>query len=118
KRSVVLDLDAPGGRDALLQLVTQASVVLESEAPGVMRRRGLGYAALRAVNPAIVMTSVTAFGQEGPYAEWLATDLIAMAMGGMMYLAGYPDTAPMMACGEQAVGAANLFAAVATLAAV
>lgn len=118
KRSVVLDLKSPAGREALLRLTAKASVVIESEAPGTMRRYGLDYTALRAVNPAIVMTSITAFGQEGPYAEWLATDLTAMAMGGMMYLAGYPDTAPMVACGEQAVGAANLFAAVATLAAV
>ena len=118
KRSVVLDLDQPEGRDAFLVLAKTASVVIESEMPGVMARRGLGYDALRAVNPAIIMSSISAFGQTGPYAEWLATDLTAMAMGGMMYLAGYPDTAPMVACGEQAIGAANLFAAVATLAAV
>jgi len=118
KRSVVLDLDQSGDRATFLQLVQRADVVIESEMPGVMRRRGLGYAELRAANPAIVLTSITPFGQEGPYAEWLATDLTAMAMGGMMYLAGYVDSAPMVACGEQAVGAANLFAAVASLAAV
>src|SRR5690606_13035049 len=117
KRSVVLDLDQPGDRATFLQLVQRADVVIESEMPGVMRRRGLGYAELRAANPTIVLTSITPFGQEGPYAEWLATDLTAMAMGGMMYLAGYVDSAPMVACGEQAVGAANLFAAVASLAA-
>lgn len=118
KRSVVLDLDDAQDQAAFLELVRHAHLVIENEAPGVMARRGLGFARLREVNPAITLTSITPFGQEGPYAEWLATDLTAMAMGGMLYLAGYPDTAPMVACGEQAVGAANLFAAVASLAAV
>lgn len=117
KRSIVLDLDQASDRETFLQLARRAHIVIESDAPGVMQRRGLGYEALREANPAIVLTSITPFGQEGPYADWLATDLTAMAMGGMMYLAGYPDTAPMVACGEQAVAAANLFAAVASLAA-
>src|SRR5690606_25264947 len=66
----------------------------------------------------LVMTSITPFGQHGPYAQWQGTDLTAMGLGGMLYLGGYTDTAPMAACGEQAIGAANLFAAVATIAAV
>jgi len=118
KRSIVLDLDSDTDRAAFLALVRKSSVVLESEQPGVMARRALDYRALCKINPSLVMTSVTAFGQDGPFAHWHATDLTAMGMGGMLYLAGYPDTAPMVACGEQAIGAANLFAAVATLAAV
>jgi len=118
KRSIVLDLERPEDRDVFLQLSKRASLILESEAPGTLKHLGLCYATLRRANPAIVLTSITPFGQEGPYAQWLATDLTAMAMGGMMYLAGYPDSAPMVACGEQAIAAANLFAAVASLAAV
>src|SRR5690554_2253015 len=118
KRSVVLNLEQAGDRDIFLQLAGRAALMIESEAPGVMARRGLSYATLRAANPALTLTSISPFGQDGPYAEWLATDLTAMAMGGMMYLAGYPDAEPMVACGEQAIGASNLFAAVASLAAV
>lgn len=118
KQSIVLDLDSPSGQEVFRSLARQSSLVVESEQPGTMAKRNLDYASLHAVNPALSMTSITAFGQSGPFAHWLATDLTAMAMGGMLYLAGYPDTAPMVACGEQAVGAANLFSAVASLAAV
>src|SRR5690606_24164279 len=100
------------------ELAKNAHVIIESEAPGVMERRGLGYSTLRQSNPQLVMTSITSFGQKGPYADWLGSDLVGMATGGMLYLAGYPDTAPTVAFGEQAIGAANLFAAVATMAAV
>lgn len=118
KESIALDLDSDSGRQVFLRLAERSALVVESEQPGVMARRGLDYAQLAAVNPALTMTSITAFGQSGPFSHWLATDLTAMGMGGMLYLAGYPDTAPMVACGEQAVGAANLFAAVASMAAV
>ena len=118
KESIVLDLDSDAGRQVFRRLAERCALVIESEQPGTQARRGLDHAQLAAANPAITVTSITPFGQSGPYAHWLATDLTAMGMGGMLYLAGYPDTAPMVACGEQAVGAANLFAAVASLAAV
>jgi len=118
KESIALDLESEAGRDVFRKLASQATLVIESEQPGVMARRGLGFAELSRINAALTLTSITAFGQSGPFAHWLATDLTAMGMGGMMYLAGYPDTAPMVACGEQAVGAANVFAAVASMAAV
>lgn len=118
KRSVALDLETPGAQAVIRELAKHANVIIESEAPGVMQRRGLGYETLRECNPQLVMTSITSFGQKGPYADWLGSDLVGMATGGMLYLAGYPDTAPMVAFGEQAIGAANLFAAVATMAAV
>lgn len=117
KRSIVLDLDTPEAQDVLRALIKNAHVLIESEQPGVMERRGLGYEVLRKIAPGLVMTSITPFGQDGPYADWLGSDLVGMAMGGMLYLAGYKDTAPMVAFGEQAIGAANLFAAVATMAA-
>ncbi len=118
KESIVLDLDSAAGQEVFRKLAGQSDLVIESEQPGVMARRGLGYAELSKANGALTMTSITAFGQTGPFSHWLATDLTAMGMGGMMYLAGYPDTAPMVACGEQAVGAANVFAGVASMAAV
>ncbi|MGN6660922.1 MAG: CoA transferase, partial [Achromobacter mucicolens] len=106
KESIALDLDSAAGQEVFRKLASQATLVIESEQPGVMARRGLGFAQLNKINPSLTLTSITAFGQSGPFSHWLATDLTAMGMGGMMYLAGYPDTAPMVACGEQAVGAA------------
>ncbi|MGB3432871.1 CaiB/BaiF CoA transferase family protein [Achromobacter sp.] len=117
KRSIAIDLDSSAGQAVFRSLAGVSNLIIESEQPGTMQRRGLDHASLTRVRTDLVMTSITAFGQEGPYAHWQATDLTAMAMGGMLYLAGYPDTAPMVACGEQAVGAANLFAAVASMAA-
>ncbi|AWB32705.1 CaiB/BaiF CoA transferase family protein [Orrella marina] len=116
KRSIALNLDCVRDKSVFLALARKCQIVLESEQPGVMAARGLDYQTLSKINPALIMTSVTAFGQDGPFAHWQATDLTAMGMGGMLYLAGYPDTAPMVACGEQAIGAANLFASVATMA--
>jgi benzylsuccinate CoA-transferase BbsE subunit len=118
KESIVLDLDSEAGQEVFRKLASQSSLIVESEPPGTMARRGLGFAKLNENHPTLTMASITAFGQAGPFAQWLATDLTAMGMGGMLYLAGYPDTAPMVACGEQAVGAANIFAAVASMAAV
>lgn len=118
KESICLDLSSDAGQRVFRKLSGMCSLVIESEQPGTMASHGLGFESLRKINPALIMTSITAFGQSGPFSHWLATDLTAMGMGGMLYLAGYPDTAPMVACGEQAVGAANLFSAVASLAAV
>lgn len=118
KKSLVLDLDTAEGQNALKKLAANANLIIESEGPGRMQSRGLGYEQLKEASPSLVMLSLSAFGQDGPYAHWQGSDLIAMAMGGMLYLAGYKDTAPMVAYGEQGVGAANLFGAVAALAAV
>ena len=117
KQSIAIDLDSPAGRSVFEALVRRSALLIESEQPDALRARGLDYPHLRNLNPALVMTSITAFGQTGPFAHWRATDLTAMGMGGMLYLAGYVDSAPMVACGEQAIGAAHVFSAVASLAA-
>lgn len=118
KRSIVLDLDEASGRDTFRAIAAGVDLVIEAERPGVMAARGLGYSELRAKRPSIVMTSITPFGQNGPYADWLAEDIVGLATGGMLYLAGYPDTAPMAACGEQSFAGAGLFGAVGSLIAV
>lgn len=69
KRSIVLDLRTEGGRSVLLDLVKDADVVVEAMRPGGLDRRGLGYAALREVNPAVVMFTITGYGMTGPYRE-------------------------------------------------
>ena len=95
KRSVVLDLESDAGRSQFLRLVASADFLFENAAPGAMAARGLGFDALRAVNPQLVYVAITPFGQDGPYAHHLATDLTLAAMGGMMALNGDADRRPV-----------------------
>lgn len=115
KRSVVLDLTAAAGRSAFLALVRAADVVLESFPPGTLDRLGLGYADLSAVNPGIVLTSITPFGQTGPYRDFKANDLIGVAMGGMLYINGEPHRPPVTSPLDQAYQMTALHAAFGTL---
>ena len=95
KRSVVLDLDSARGRADFLALVATADFAIENAGPGAMDARGLGFAALREVRPDLVYVAISPFGQDGPYAHHLATDLTLSAMGGMMSLLGEPDRRPV-----------------------
>ena len=95
KRSVTLDLDSGKGRSAFFRLVAGADFLFENAAPGEMETRGLGRATLRAHNPRLVHVAITPFGQDGPYATHLATDLTLAAMGGMMALNGDADRRPV-----------------------
>jgi crotonobetainyl-CoA:carnitine CoA-transferase CaiB-like acyl-CoA transferase len=88
KRSVTLDLGSAGGRTTARRLAETADFVLESFPPGVLARHGLGWPTLAAANPALVLTSITAFGQTGPRAHWKATDLTLMALGGSAFGCG------------------------------
>jgi len=100
KRSVVLDLAHERGRALALALVRGAHVVVESFAPGARDALGLGYAALRAENPRIVLTSISHFGQDGPYRDWLGTDLTLYGMGGPMIAQGDPSREPLKTAGR------------------
>jgi crotonobetainyl-CoA:carnitine CoA-transferase CaiB-like acyl-CoA transferase len=84
KKSVVLDLKSPSGKDALLKLVDEADVLVESFRPGVMERLGFGEAALRARNPRLVYCSISAFGASGPYRDRPAHDLAVEALAGVL----------------------------------
>lgn len=95
KRSVVIDLDDDAGRADFLRLVASADVVVENAGAGVLAARGLGFDTLRDVNPTIVHTAISPFGQTGPYADHLATDLTLAAMGGAMALNGDSDRRPV-----------------------
>ncbi|HVI97141.1 MAG TPA: CoA transferase, partial [Anaeromyxobacter sp.] len=75
KRSLALDLRRPEGAAAFRRLVRRADAVVESYRPGVLDRLGLGYAALRAENPRVVLCSITGYGQDGPYAARAGHDL-------------------------------------------
>jgi CoA:oxalate CoA-transferase len=95
KKSVALDLSAAEGRQVFHDLVRRADVVWENFRPGVMERLGCGYAELSAVNPRLVMGSISAYGQDGPYREFPAFDLALQARGGGMSVTGEPGRAPV-----------------------
>ena len=95
KRSLTLDLARPRGCDVFLQLAARADVVLETDAPGTMAARGLGWEALQARNPRLILCSLTPWGQTGPYAAWRGSDLTAVATSGNLHCTGDPDRAPV-----------------------
>jgi crotonobetainyl-CoA:carnitine CoA-transferase CaiB-like acyl-CoA transferase len=95
KRSVVIDLDSAGGLAELLALAATADFVFENAGPGALTARGIGFDALRAARPDLVYVAISPFGQTGPYANHLATDLTLAAMGGAVALNGDPDRRPV-----------------------
>lgn len=102
KRSVTLDLKTQEGKDLLKQLVKDADILVENFPPDVMPSLGLDYETLSAINPKLVMTSITNFGQTGPYRDWEGLDLTLFAMGGNMWGSGDPDLAPVKTAGRMA----------------
>ncbi len=115
KRGITLCLDHPAGQDLLRQLAARADFLLESFPPGYLDARGVGYPALRERNPRLIMVSITPFGQTGPYARWRGSDLVVMAMGGLMHLVGRPDGPPLRISLPQAGMWAGVYAAAAAL---
>ena len=115
KRSVVLDLESQHGRAALLGLVAGAGAVIETAAPGAMDALGIGYEAMSAVNPGLIYTTVTPFGQIGPFRHYTGNDLTGAASAGLLYLNGFADSPPDVPGGEQAYKMASLVAAASTL---
>lgn len=115
KRSVTLALETTEGREIFKRLVKTADIVVETFRPGYLDDLGLGYKALSEVNPALIMTSITAFGQTGPYKDYQASDIVGVAMGGMMNVCGDPDKPPLMPYGRQGYHTVANHAAIATL---
>ncbi|MEE9285015.1 MAG: CoA transferase [Dehalococcoidia bacterium] len=115
KRSITLDLSQPQGRDLFIRLVQSADFVVETGPPGHLDALGLGYVALRAANPRVVMTSITPFGQTGPYRQYKADDIVAVAMGGLMHLSGDEDREPLRIGVPQAYALAGAQAAAGTM---
>ena len=113
KKSVALDLAKEPGREVFYDLVRRADVVLENFRPGVMERLGCGWAKLWSLNQRLVVCSISAYGQEGPYRDWPAFDLALQAMGGAMSLTGAPGGAPVrmgLPMGDLAGGVFGAFA--------
>lgn len=115
KQGVTLNLGHALGRQLFHRLAATADLVLEGEKPGVMAGWECGYADLARTKPSIVMTSITGFGQTGPWAQYEAEDLVALATGGFLYLGGFPDAPPVGAYGNQAYLGAAMYGAVASL---
>jgi len=111
KRSITLNLKHPDGKALFLDLARHADVVVENFRPNVKTRLGIGYDALHAVNPRIILASISGFGQDGPYENKAGFDQIAQGMGGLMGVTGFPGEAPMRAGTAVADLSAGLYAA-------
>jgi len=118
KKGVTLNLKAPRGRAMFETMVKTADVVVENLGPGAMERLGLGYDALKKLNPRIIAASVKGFGSTGPYADYKSFEWIAQAMAGAMSMTGSPDGPPTKAIGGLADTGAGLHTAIGILAAI
>jgi len=110
-----LDPNLPDDRGTLNNLIKKTDVIVESFAPGHLDKLGMGYRALSAENPGLIMASVTGFGQTGPFRDFPSCDLVAAATGGQMYVCGAPGQPPLKLFGGQSYLIASLFAAVGVL---
>lgn len=116
KESVILDLKAPGGREALLALAAESDIVFENFRPGTLDKLGIAFDALSEVNPRIVLCSVTGFGQTGPYRNRPAFDIIVQGLSGGMSLTGEKQGKPVRSGLPIGDVAAGVYAAAGALA--
>ncbi|MDP2965190.1 MAG: CaiB/BaiF CoA-transferase family protein [Pelolinea sp.] len=117
KKSIVCNTKTNEGREVFKKMVTKVDVLVENIKPGAMERMGLGYETLKKINPGLVFTSISGFGQSGPYSQRPAYDMIVQAMGGIISITGEPGGAPVrvgISIGDIVPG---MFAAYGTLAA-
>jgi crotonobetainyl-CoA:carnitine CoA-transferase CaiB-like acyl-CoA transferase len=111
KRSLALNLKEPAGHEIFMRLVKGADVVVENFRPDVKERMRIDYPALSAVNPRIILASISGFGQSGPYRTRAGFDQIAQGMGGLMWVTGTPGEGPMRAGIALADSSAGIYAA-------
>ena len=115
KKSITINLETKKGQEMVRDLVKDAAMVVENFKPGYLDGLGLGYSDLVKVNPKIVMTSITNFGQTGPYKDWEGVDLTIWAMGGAMKTSGNGDRYPLKMAGRIASHHVGSVASLATL---
>jgi benzylsuccinate CoA-transferase BbsE subunit len=116
KRGITLDWRQAAGAVLLRRLAAGADVLIETAAPGALAAAGLDGSALRAAgNPGLIVASITPFGQRGPYRDWTASDTVAQALGGMLFVNGHAGEPPLRSLGLQAYHQAGIFAAVGVL---
>ncbi len=102
KRGITLNIESSDGMELFKRLVNTADIVVESYDPGYLDSLGLGYASLKEINPRIILTSITPFGQTGPYANRKGTDIVGWATSGMMSVCGDSDRSPIQVTAPQA----------------
>ena len=95
KRSVTVDLRRPDGQEIVRRLAAKADILIENFRPGSLEKWGLGYEALKAHNPGLILVRVSGYGQDGPYRDRPGFGAIAESMGGIRYVTGFPDRAPV-----------------------
>jgi crotonobetainyl-CoA:carnitine CoA-transferase CaiB-like acyl-CoA transferase len=120
KKSITLNLESETGRILFLKLVAKADVIVENFAPGKMSAWGLSYESLAKKNPKIIITSITGFGQTGPYRDYKATNLVTFGLSGAMYTsrpATHTSSRPVVEGGRQAEFTTGLLSFSATVAA-
>jgi len=115
KRSITLDIETSDGKAIFKELVKRADVVVESTPVGYCEKLGLGYSVLAKVNPSIIVTSITPFGEDGPYRDYKGSDMVCAAMSGWMYLCGDPDRPPVVVSFPQSYLCAGGDAAIGTM---
>jgi benzylsuccinate CoA-transferase BbsE subunit len=115
KRGITLNIENENGRQIFTRMVQTADFVIESFSPGYLEKMGLNYMKLSQVNPRIIMTSITPYGQTGSYKYYEASDLDVMAMGGLMYITGKPDQPPLRISLPQAYLLASAHGAAASM---
>lgn len=117
KRGITLNIETADGREILRKLARNADIFLESFQPGYLDDLDLGYPELSTINPGLVMTSITAFGQTGPYRDYKAPDIVGCCLGGLAYTVGDADRSPCHISFPQAYMLASIHAVGGTLAA-
>ncbi len=115
KRGITLNIETKEGKEIFKWLVKTSDVIVESFAPGYLDELGLGYSTLSKDKPDIILTSITPFGQDGPYKNYEGPDIVVMGMGGSIYVSGDPDRPPVRISFPQAYLHAGAQAAAATL---
>ncbi|MFH1140712.1 MAG: CoA transferase [Chloroflexota bacterium] len=115
KRGITLNLKSVLGKEILLEMVKRADVVVENFKPGTMERLGLSYEELEKINPRLVMTSISNFGQTGPYRDYKLTELMAFGMGGPMYSMGQAEREPIKYAWTPSIYQSGVVAAMATV---
>lgn len=115
KRALTLNLKKPEGLAVLKRLVKTADVVVENWRPDVKARLGVDYESLKAINPRVILASISGFGQDGPYAKRPGFDQIVQGMGGLMAVTGFPESGPIRAGIAVADSSTGLYAAIGVL---
>jgi len=117
KHSILIDFSQPEGKERLLKLLSTATVLVENFRPGALERQGLGYEALRAINPGLIYCSISGYGQTGPYSQRPGYDFVAQAESGIMSVTGEIEGDPQRVGSPVGDISAGVYACISILAA-